>query len=190
MKFSLLTAALLLACQFSFAQANENFVKFYLTEAVFNDVTTKSNELVRINADVTAAFMKDDNFAVGESKSALVKIVHTLPSTMNNISNIAIGVKADPDFQSSKQGLVFEQFEAEMDGLDGYVEVELLEEEVFLLRKAANKISVLKTALKNSNYAIHPSQKRDGATENIKHLGDFSDSLAEAIEIITIGTHR
>lgn len=190
MKFSLLTATLLLACQFSFAQANENFVKFYLTEAMFSDMTTKTSELVRINADVTAAFMKDDNFVVGENKASLVKILHTIPSTLNNISNIAVGVKADPDFQSSKQGLVFEQFEQEMEGQEGYVEVELLEEEVFLLRKAANKVAVLKTALKNSNYAIHPSQKREGATENIKHLGDFSDSLAEAIEIITIGTHR
>jgi len=190
MKFSFSIVILLLACQNSFAQANEDFIKFYLPEAMFTDMTAKTSELVRVNADITAAFLKDDNFVVGENKSALVKIAHTLPSTLSNISNIAVGVHNNPDFQSAKYGLVFSQYEEEMEGQEGYLEVELLEEEVFLLRKVTNKVMILKTAMKNSGYAIHPSQKREGATENIKYLGDFSDSLAEAIEIITIGTHR
>lgn len=189
MKSIYLTIAFVFSAFIVNAQSDQ-FVKVMVNKAQLEYLTSNIVVLEEAVNVVEDAYRRADNNTIGTTKGEIIKIIHQSPSILSNICSMAQATVADPNAAGARHGINYDAYAAKVNADGTYEEIVLLREEVEVLTKLVNGVKDRKYRLKETNYAIHESQKSKGSERNLASLVKLTDDIAEAIEIIKIGQHR
>ena len=175
---------------FALTAQSEDVVKVLMVKGQYEYLLENISVLQNSLATVQDAYSRSDNYTIGKTKSQIIKIVHEAPSILSNFCAMAIATTKNPDAAGERHQMDYKAYAETMNQTGDYIEVELLLSELDALTSLVNTIKNKKYRLKDTDYAIHESQKSTGSEKNVELLAELTTEMNEAIEILKIGKHR
>ncbi len=189
MKSIYLTIAFVLGT-FALNAQSEKLVKVMMNNAQLEYLDANVPVLNDVVGVVEKAYREADNYTIGKNKGEVIKIVTQASSLLNNICSMFQASEQDVNAAADRMGVDYETYAVRMKAEGGYDELELLPEEIEALAVLVTNMKTRKAKLKRSSYAIHESQKDEGAEANIDALRKLTADMQEAMKIIRVGQNR